>query len=67
MLVYREVSFPLAISLSINKRVKKIEVNREESIPMKSITAKPITGPLPRAHSITAAIPVVIFASIIEE
>ena len=38
-------------------------VNKVVKIPMPNVTAKPLTGPEPRANNIIADINVVIFAS----
>ena len=43
------------------------EVNIEVIIPIDNVTAKPLTGPVPTANKINAAIKVVILASIMVE
>ncbi len=43
------------------------EVNIEVMIPIDNVTAKPLTGPVPMANKINAAIKVVILASMIVE
>ena len=45
----------------------KIAVNNEVPIPIRSVVAKPLIGPVPKINKISAVKPVVIFASNIEE
>ena len=47
-------------------RVNTTEVNNEVKIPNDSVTAKPLTGPVPTANNITAAKSVVMLASKID-
>ena len=44
-----------------------IAVNIEEMMPSDRVTAKPLTGPVPKLNSTSAAIRVVIFASAMVE
>ena len=58
---------PLFISQLINNLEIKIAVNREVIIPINSVVANPLIGPVPNVYRINAVSPVVIFASKIED
>jgi len=62
-LVQKEMSFFFSKRMYNNKRVIKIAAKREVKIPINSVVANPLTGPDPKKRSMTAVIPVVMFAS----
>ena len=66
-LVETLILFFLEILFSINNLVTKIAVNNDVAIPIKSVVANPLIGPVPKINKIIAVKPVVIFASKIEE
>ena len=66
-LVETSIFFFFNILFSINSLVTKIAVNREVAIPINSVVANPLIGPVPKINRIIAVNPVVIFASKIEE
>ena len=66
-LVEKETPLPFSFLESTKIRVMKIAVNKEVPIPMRSVVAKPLMGPVPKTKRINAVSPVVIFASKIED
>ena len=58
---------PLLVSQLTNSLVMKIAVNKDVIIPINSVVAKPLIGPVPKVYNIKAVKPVVIFASNIED
>ena len=65
--VLKETSLPLDIFESIRILVIKIEVKSEVAIPIRSVVAKPLIGPVPNINNMNAVKPVVMFASRIED
>ena len=61
--VLKETSLPLNIFESIRILVIKIAVKSEVAIPIRSVVAKPLIGPVPNINNMNAVKPVVIFAS----
>ena len=58
---------PFSFLESIRILVIKIAVNNEVPIPIRSVVANPLMGPVPKINKINAVKPVVIFASNIED
>ena len=50
---------PVLATLHINKRVTLIAENNDSKTPMPSVSAKPLTGPVPKKNNTVAAIKVV--------
>ena len=65
--VEKSKTFPLLTYQSTNNLVIKIAVNKEVTIPINNVVAKPLIGPVPKTNNIKAVRPVVIFASKIED
>ena len=59
-------AFPLAKRPSTSNLVTKIAVDKEVAIPIRSVVANPLIGPVPNANKINAVRPVVMLASKIE-
>ena len=65
--VENETFLPLSFRESTRILVMKIAVKSEVPIPIRSVVAKPLMGPVPKIKRINAVNPVVILASKIED
>ena len=67
MQVANAKAFALAKRPSTSSRVTKIAVDKEVAIPISSVVANPLIGPVPKTNKINAVSPVVMLASKIED
>jgi len=67
VLVEKETALPFSFLESTKILVMNIAVNKEVPIPIRSVVANPLIGPVPKIKRIKAVKPVVIFASKMED